>query len=294
MLKRLRKYGLLALALALFVGFWSAALTGSLPVPHHQENQSVSRSGEQCTTHECRQEANEQALSDYTGRLAWFTAVLAIVSFVQGIFLWRADMSSKKAFEVSTAATKISQDLAHKQFLLEADRADTAKKEIGVLREQFFATHRPKLEVRFPRRLQERSGIPLNQQSITVEFSVINTGGSAATVIGSSVRLDWFYPDDLPSPDALGGRDDIIPIRNFGVSVRDRYTIKFNPPGGLVQTITDELNGKRLYLLGYIVYADGRGSEFGANRTTYFCRVADTETKLFTAISLFPDWEFIQ
>src|SRR6201999_376128 len=99
------------------------------------------------------------------------------------------------------------------------EQTDLALKEHGLARLQFFAANRPELEIRFVRRLRSNPNLPASHQRVYVEFSVINTGTSAASIVGSKVRLAWLYPDDVPNPDELGGVD-IVPHKRLIVSGR--------------------------------------------------------------------------
>ncbi|HXJ00177.1 MAG TPA: hypothetical protein VNH44_03070 [Micropepsaceae bacterium] len=281
-----------ALAAAAMLLFWALALTGSLPVPH-SSNQVAVGGDAICTTRECREEATAKALADYTALLAWFTGVLALVSSVQGYFLWRADKAAAIAATASKEATTRSIDLAEKRFLLEGDRADTARREIGVLREQFYAAHRPNLGIRFIRRLPYAAGTSPDAQPIRVECSVINLGDSEARFLGGRVRLDWFYPTDIPNPDDLVG--ETITVRDrFAPSARDRFIATSSADAGWIDANSQAATeiGKELFLFGWVVYADGRGAEFGATRTTYFCLSFDPGTEQFRAVSWLPDWNF--
>ncbi len=49
---------------------------------------------------------------------------------------------------------------------------------------------------------------------------------------------------------------------------------------------------KTLYFMGWIVYSDGRGEEFGDIRTTYFCREFNPTANMFRPSLEYTDWEF--
>jgi len=261
-----------------------------LPVPIKQEHSVVNECRTCGSTPESRQDAAAETVAYYTQVLAWFTGVLALATLVQGAFLYRADIAAKRSADASRTDTERSMDLAEKRFLLEGRRADTTEKQIGILRTQFFAEHRPKLEIKFVRFLRsDEFGVP-SEAPVGAEFIVINTGTSEANVIGSKVALLWLFPEDIPLPTDLEGTE-VIPKRRFTVGATDKLTVLSNQTGGLEWV--QGLPSKNLYLLGWVVYADGRGEEFGSTRTTYFGRIFNRETRLFTMASDLPDWEFI-
>src|SRR5579872_6810470 len=87
---------LFALACAAFVGFWSLALSGSFSIPNPQKATVSNTAG--CSTHECRADAAAEAVAKYTEVLAWFTAVLAIASAVQGLLILNQYRLSRTEF----------------------------------------------------------------------------------------------------------------------------------------------------------------------------------------------------
>ena len=226
------------------------------------------------------------------GRCAWAViyefrdAVTAIATVFIGIFtatLWRSTADTAR---LSSQAA----ELAEKQFSLEGKQAELAGKQHGLQRIQFYATHRPKIEIRFVRFLRQRDDVPPENQPVSAEFVVINTGSSDAIVTGSQVSLQWLYPADIPLPTNFSGAD-LIPKRRFAVGATDRVTVESNELGGL--NWTHDNGAKKLFLMGWVVYTDGRGEEFGDTGTTYFGRELDPKTRLFGASQILSDWDFI-
>jgi hypothetical protein len=258
---------LLLPAIVVFLLFWTLALTGSLPAPP-QQYQPIADSSTKCATRECRQEANEKALTDYTGELAWFTGVLALVSFMQGIFLWRADRASRRAFEASEKATRDSMDLAVRQFDLQGLQTD-------IQRQEFLATHRATLEVRF---VHEVAG--------GIEITVINTGTGTARFVAARAGI-WHLLDgeSFPSPhDLLEG--NTFSLRDtFGPSESDRCTIVDRG---------DEFAegfGSPAHIFGWIVYDTVAPTP--VRRTTYFGRRTEIMQPELSPVEG-SDWNFIQ
>ena len=174
--------------------------------------------------------------------------------------------------EDQAAETAKATALAEKQFLLTGEQFKLSEKQLGLQREQFFAQYRPALVIQFVQRLPAKP----RSDDIDVEFTIINAGLSECTVLGSRVQLDWMLASDIPSPHDLKGKD-IIPRRRFLRGATDRVTISRNDAEG-VETFSE---GKLLYLLGWVVYVDGRGEEFGSTRTTYFIRQYNAVTRKF-------------
>lgn len=265
---------LLGPALVAFLLFWGFALTGSLPALPNQKHQPISNSSAECTTHECWQEANEKALTDYTGMLAWFTAVLAIVSSVQGIFLWRADRAARRAAEASTAATKASQELSNKQFLLEGTRADLATKQHGLLRLQHIAANKPLLRIRGIALAPIGASGSLFEKGEKVRGSLVvaNSGATEAKIIDSGYRFFW-SSDGLPMRPPLDAADvsgllltddPIVGYGSRGVQIESRYPLPID--GSAIRN--GSLLGNKLYIMGFIHYADIKAAE----RFMGFCR----------------------
>lgn len=121
-----------------------------------------------------------------------------------------------------------------------------------------------------------------------VEFVIINTGSSDAQVLGSNVRLGWMQADKIPAPSDLIA-EDVIAHRPFKVGATDKAEVRVSMTDGPPHAAGTGSLG--LHLLGWIVYVDGRGEEFGATHTTYFCRQYDLFTERFKIANI-PDWEF--
>jgi hypothetical protein len=108
--------GLFALAFAAFVGFWSLALTGSLPTPQQPHQKQQTASAEE-PTKESVQDIAAQAVAKYTEVLAWFTVVLAAVGLGQGCLIFWQGRLARREF-ISTHRPK----LIVRQFQLDAPR----------------------------------------------------------------------------------------------------------------------------------------------------------------------------
>jgi len=105
-------------------------------------------------------------------------------------------------------------------------------------------------------------------------------GTSAAVMTGSKVFLGWLREGDIPDPNALSG-NEILPDRTFKPGNTDRT---------IVNVVGTNPGGASIYLMGWIVYTDERGTEFGDTHTTYFLR--QWNGRRFEIPSGFPDWDF--
>jgi hypothetical protein len=120
----------LPVAVGLFVGFWTLALTGALPSPQHPQASSKPVRADDMLR-ESRQDIAAETVAYYTKWLALFTGVLVLVSAGQGYLVLRAEKitrASATAAEIAanaadmTARTSISARLPN--FAIEMVRRD--------------------------------------------------------------------------------------------------------------------------------------------------------------------------
>lgn len=226
------------------------------------------------------QDASAETVANYTEVLAWFTGVLALVSACQIYFLIRSD---KRAAEAS--------EQAGKQFAMLAQQVDTMEKQKGILREQFFAEHRPRLVLKD---VYFSSAGDFNE--VTFEFA--NVGGGTAIVTGGFIAFDFISdPRQFKNSDGRSlapldkrgfadGRPWPFAIRLDDKTQRGlRYLI--TPPTYDVQTsvaVHEDPSAKPIgpfYFFGIVYYTDGRGEEFGVTRASVFRRVWRPDTRSF-------------
>jgi hypothetical protein len=91
-----------------FVFFYSTSGYMSSLVTHHQKYSYSEKTTRTPKNEEIKSIATE-TVAYYTEMLAWFTGVLAIVSIVQGIFLYKADKTTAKAANAALLSAEASQ-----------------------------------------------------------------------------------------------------------------------------------------------------------------------------------------
>jgi hypothetical protein len=140
-----------------------------------------------------------------------------------------------------------------------------------ISRKQFAAANRPRLDIRFVRRIADDAG------RIAVEFRVENIGAGSGRVTGSNIVLDFFFDGNLPQPDDLQG-EDLLGNVTLGKGGGWRFTAHRNELVSLIQIHEEGL--KHLHLVGWIVYGDALGPQ-----TTYFCRRYASINNRFTRVT---------
>lgn len=102
----------------------------------------------------------------------WFTEdPVAFATFILGV--------------VTTGLAVVTGGLYFATRGLASDAVETARNE-------FEATHRPRLKVRYFKRLGQ------NAQQATVRLTVVNVGDVAGVSWGCRAVVDWLHPDNLP------------------------------------------------------------------------------------------------
>jgi len=183
---------------------------------------------------------------------------------------WRPDVWSALATIAVAAFTLVLAVATNVQAGLTRDA-------IQVARDEFNATHRPRFEMSFLRRVAEDAGRSLDNQPIAVQFRVENVGTGKGTIAGAAVVLD-FYPDGLlPQPDDLP-RSDLMDHITFDKGAGWQFTVRNPQLGSLIEIYEEGL--QYLYLIGWIVYEDPLGPQ-----TTYFCRRYEGATNRFSRVT---------
>jgi hypothetical protein len=144
------------------------------------------------------------------------------------------------------------------------------KESIQLAREEFVATHRPRI---FVWQVDFSDGSPTESEPITVAFRYVNGGDSTAYIHEIGVRLIPLEAPLLRS--GISFKPEFIepPITLESGSFEFKYLAPVDPSNPL---ITNALSGvHKLICVGYIVYKDGAGTI----RHTGFCRQYDPSSK---------------
>src|SRR5208283_5284405 len=136
--------------------------------------------------------------------LCLFTGVLAFVSFVQIIYLRRADViagNSASAAQSLAIAAKEQSTRMGDWTAIAAAQTDIQTKQHAVGRLQYLATHRPRLRIRH---VTVCSGPPIKNPEffdgtqVKGGLVVVNIGGSDATIVNTRYRI-FFSKFGLPA-----------------------------------------------------------------------------------------------
>lgn len=161
------------------------------------------------------------------------------------------------------------------------DAAKTAKEQADVVRQEFLATHRPKIRLRFTDNISIISGAPL---TATLFFS--NIGDSEGTVI--SMSIDFFYRE-AHSLRHTGFRLKYEASNIFPITVPPGKDAHVSVTGRSFSA--DELqkvvNGEtEICMIGAVLYSDGAGVE----RATGFFRIYNPKANLFLRAGHSDPW----
>jgi len=222
---------------------------------------------------------NEQRLVFWTIILAVATVALMLVAGGQLGMFWIQLGLMRRGVDDAAAAARAAKE-----------SADGTNALAQATRDEFFATHRPKLIVR---RVSLDIGTdhlaasaPITKPS-KFQYIVANVGEADAEIIESNVTP---YTADgsnvvLPAILPFSKRTDAIPVRRIepGDSCPCEADPNFN---ATLEQMAAERGKKQIFLFGYIVYAGASG----ARRRTQFCRVYNPQTQRFTVAD--PDHEY--
>jgi hypothetical protein len=145
--------------------------------------------------------------------------------------------------------------------------------QVALTRDEFIATHRPRLRVR---RFQLHP--VLNDGRMNVTFTIVNVGNSQAVLNESRGNIDIVPPAVVPMPIYGNELRQVIEPRVFAPGTDDEGSITSRPR-------RDE--GVIIRVYGYLSYVDGLENV----RTTGFCRIWDNGSQRFKAVKD-PDSEY--
>ena len=155
--------------------------------------------------------------------------------------------------------------------------ADAAKESIELVKQGFFATHRPKLRVHsiWLRKLDSTPDFINDSKPIMhqVVCSISNTGKTTATIRRMSIKFERL---NKPLPVPSYSNPNVI---EQTIASGDTVT-KSCDVGAFVVDCSIDREVNDLYFFGYIDYRD----DIGTIRRTAFCRLYNRETKRFTKV----------
>jgi hypothetical protein len=264
---------------------------------HQSPNQQTASHSEQRTRQNITPQTPEERIAFYTEVLAWFTGVLAVVSAVQGVFLYSADKTARLTAEAANKAATAAE--THTEIV--AAQTDVLTKQHAVGRLQHLATHRPRLRVRHVAVADDSSffghpGMFFDHGNyIRGGLVVVNVGGTKAKIIESFYRI-YFSRDGLPMKSPLDDERirELLIVEStqldigesLAISLRQKIVMEPAPEEGTTILRRFKTENWKIYVMGQIRYQD----EGGHDRFMGFCRIGDGETR-FVAVDD-PDYEY--
>lgn len=165
-------------------------------------------------------------------------------------------------------------------------QAKLTRRAIALAREEFLATHRPRVAVR-------RISVDIDRAAnkLGVQYTISNIGDSTATIIAISERL-WL-PDSSTNLPPLPPYDPPR-IESIKLESGESELLRYDEPAGELLHIYDvqsgfakamiedgkTVNGPELLFLGFVRYEDA----IHRSRETAFLRRQDFTTKRFSPI----------
>jgi hypothetical protein len=184
-----------------------------------------------------------QQIADYTFWLTILTGVLAVVGGVQGVLIWR---------------------------------------QIRLARDEFNATHRPRLIV--------RDVSVITDDGFKIQYLIVNAGDAEATIIESWIKCELLAPYETPRNLMSAEHDDIGHVRlttgrpiYFTLSPAKVFVDHMLSPFGAFASRGDE----RLYFAGALLYRDAAGNQ----RRSVFRRFYNRGLSQFERLDN-PDYEY--
>ena len=197
----------------------------------------------------------------------WITALSAAVSAVAAVTIACYTKSLTKSTEEQLEQLRASVKLA---------------------REEFNATHRPKIVVR-PVKLDLTTRDARGSETATVSWNIVNTGTAPATIVDANATLK-ITAERLPALPEYDDAHTEVAHTNLlpGVSqpMVTRFQAKYDGWFDLFEAAQQE-SSSTIYLFGYVQYVDAARRI----RETCFCRKYDHDTQRFTAADD-PNYEY--
>lgn len=204
--------------------------------------------------------------------IAIFTLVLVVVSYVQIRFLIKADRTAKHTARaaLTTARAAQTQAVHLKDWVAHAKTAaEAANSQVQLAREEFYASHRPRIRVRHiwpigPLNPGERAAVEISFVNIGDVESIITEFGIDFNIIDPKQRLPGGMHPSI-------GHEIIFPICALGKDCLTG-TLKSKGPIDANNVMEIRQGSKILICFGYFEYCDLGPIETRKTRRTSFCR----------------------
>lgn len=225
---------------------------------------------------------NAVALQTFGGVLqAVFALVLAFVGVMQLLVYYRMRSVMVRQAAISRHQVRIAReqaDLTEKQFLLTGRQTDLTERQHGLTRLHYITDKRPRLTIRHviidnpTPNMGYQSWLFQPEHPVRGSLVVVNNGGTVAKITDSRYRI-YYSNVGLPINPPL----DEASVKSLhapaAVAIEGGKSCTFQisteePLGHVGGEITHGRNNWRLYVMGYIRYADLTDKE----RFMWFCR----------------------
>jgi hypothetical protein len=228
-----------------------------------------------------------QRIADYTNRLALFTVFLFCAAVAQaGLFVWQLLL-----IRASLTDAKIAADAAK-------EAADAAKAQIKLARDDFNATHRPKIRIKNVWLAQQL----LPDTPVIVDILLVNVGNVPAVIANVGLDFNVINPELGMLPGNL--EPPRVPTDAIGMICGLGITIRINGIGSRApfdEARIDAIQqGRRtLCCFGAVEYFDTGPEETRRIRRTSFYRVFKPFPQAIDGMGRFvvpdksdPDYEY--
>jgi len=241
--------------------------------------------------------------TDYTPIVVGFLT-LAVMAYQTRVFHRQAEIADRQttigASQLDIAADQV--EISRQQHGVMAQQTEILEKQKEIMRQSEMVAHRPKLSVRnvvikadirhWPNSADMILGEMLNGQ-----IYIVNRGGYEAQITDILVEIYQTDKEYLPMERPYEGK------RGYGnmsspllAGQSTPFSFRLNEPisNDVRSRIIEGKDGKRLYVMGWIEYRDGRydiRSDTQLTRRTAFCRLFNPKTQRFIRVED-EDYEF--
>lgn len=162
-----------------------------------------------------------------------------------------------------------------------AGQYDLLEKQIKLAGDEFNATHRPKIRVRFFPELPIKRNEPL-----IITYEAVNIGDADATIIGHELSIYDFYKGETSNP-VWSSKIRINKETLIAGEASPRYEVRPQlPPTATVAGASHNIAD--MWVRGFFRYSDARG----VIRKTQFVRKRDTNSLALRVIDVDRDYEY--